>query len=97
MNLIQDKEIIWNDIIVEMKETWGSLTIVLEEKSSVRDFEEHFMVVKKKTINTAIWEKKFMDFIDYKMDQELEENDIKDRILYVSRRYIPSADRGCPY
>ena len=40
------------------------------------------MVDKKNTINTAIWEKKFIDFIDSKMDQELEENDIKDRILY---------------
>ena len=44
------------------------------------------MVDKQKTINRAIWENKFIDFIDSKTDQELEENDIKDRILYVLRR-----------
>ena len=40
------------------------------------------MVDKQKTINKAIWAKKFIDFIDSKTYQELEENDIKDRILY---------------
>ena len=41
------------------------------------------MVEKKKPINRAIWAKKFIDFIDSNIDQELEENEIKDRILYV--------------
>ena len=38
---------------------------------------------KQKTINRAIWERKFIDFIDSKTDQELEENEIKDMILYA--------------
>ena len=83
MTLIQAKEIIWTEIIAEIKANWGYLTIVLEEKISVRYFEEHFMVDKKNTINTTIWAKKFIDFIDSKMDQELEENEIKNRILYA--------------
>ena len=66
-----------------MKATWGSLTIVSEEKSIARDFEDKDMTNKQKTINRAIWENKFIDFIDSKSDQELEENDIKDRILYA--------------
>lgn len=41
------------------------------------------MADKQKTINTTIWVKKFIDFIDSKIDQDLEENEIKHRILYV--------------
>ena len=41
------------------------------------------MADKQKTINRAIWVKKFIDFIDFKIDQELEGNEIKDGILYA--------------
>lgn len=51
-----------------MKEAWESLTNVLEEKSVVRDFEEKSMVDKQKTLNRAIWVKKFNYFIDSKTD-----------------------------
>ena len=83
ITLIQAKDIIWNEIIEEMKAAWGSLTIVSEEKSIVKDFEEQVMADKHKTINRDIWAKRFIDFIDSKTDQELEENDIKDRILLL--------------
>ena len=79
--LIQAKDIIWNDIIVEMKENWGFLTVIVEERSIIRDFEEQAMDDKQKTINKAIWARKFIDFIDSKTDQDLEENEIKDGIL----------------
>ena len=36
------------------------------------------MEYKHKTINKAIWARKFIDFVDSKIDQELEENEIKD-------------------
>ena len=41
------------------------------------------MAYKHKTIHRAIWAKKFIDFIDSKTDQELEENEIKDMISCV--------------
>ena len=39
ISLIQAKDIIQNDIIVEMKAIWGFLTIVAKEKCIIRDFE----------------------------------------------------------
>ena len=41
------------------------------------------MADKQKTIDRAIWERKFINFLDSKTDQELEENEIKDKILYA--------------
>ena len=38
---------------------------------------------KKKENNRAIWARRFIDFIDSKSDQELEENYMQDRILYA--------------
>ena len=57
--------------------------VVAEEKSLIREFDEQVMANRQKTINRAIWEKIFIDFINSKIDQELEENEIKDRILYA--------------
>ena len=66
-----------------MKTIWDFLTVVAEEKSIIKEFEEQVMIDKQKTINWAIWARKFINFIDSKIDQELEENEIKDRILYA--------------
>ena len=68
ITLLQAKDITWNEIIGEMKAARGSLTIVSEEKSIIRDFEEKVMADKQKTINRAIWAKNFIDFIDSKTD-----------------------------
>ena len=40
ISLIQAKDIIWNDIIAEMKTIWDFLTVVAEEKSIIKEFEE---------------------------------------------------------
>ena len=60
-----------------MKIAWESLTIVSEEKSIVRDLQELVMADKQKTLNRALWAKKFIDFINSKIDQEVEENKSK--------------------
>lgn len=83
ISLIQAKDIIWNDIIAEMKTIWDFLTIVVEEKSIIKEFEEQVITEKKKIINRAIWARNCINFIDSKKYQELEENEIKDKILYV--------------
>ena len=83
ITLIQAKDIVWNEIIEVMKTTWESLIIVSEEKSIVRDIQELVVIDKQKTLNRALWAKKFIDFINSKTDQELEENEIKDRTLCV--------------
>lgn len=73
ISLIRVKYIIWNDIISEMKSIWNFLMVVAEEKSLIKDFEEQVMTDKQKTINRAIWARIFIDFINSKTDQELEE------------------------
>ena len=66
-----------------MKSIWDFLMVVAEEKSLIKEFEEQVMADREKIINRAIWAKRFIDFINCKTDQELEENEIKDRILYA--------------
>lgn len=83
ITLIQAKDIVWNEIIEVIKTTWESLIIVSEEKRIVRDLQELVVVDKQKTLNRALWAKKFIDFINSKTYQVLEENEIKDRTLCV--------------
>ena len=66
-----------------MKTIWDFMTVVAEEKSIIKAFEEKFMADKHNTINRAIWARNFINFVYSKTDQELEENEIKYRILYV--------------
>ena len=72
ISLIQEKDIIWNDIISEMKSIWSCLKIVVEEKSLIRECEEPIMTDKQKAINRVIWARRFIEFINSKTDQELE-------------------------
>ena len=81
--MVQAKDIVWNEIIEVMKTSQDSKTIVSEENNIIKYLEELVMEDKHKTLNRALWEKKFIDFINSKIDQELEEHEIKDRKLCV--------------
>ena len=83
LSLIQVKYIIWTDIISEMKSNWCFLMIIANEKSLILECEEPIMSDKKKGINRFIWARRFIDFINSKLDQELEENYMQDRLLYA--------------
>ena len=71
ISLIQAKDIIWNDIISEMKSIWDFLMVVAEERSHIREFGEQVMTDRQKTMNRAILEKRFIEFINSKTDQDL--------------------------
>ena len=71
MSLIQAKDIVWNEIIEVMKTIWESLIIVSEEKSIIRDLQELVLADNHKLLNRALWEKRLIDFVNFKKDQEL--------------------------
>jgi len=83
LSLIQAKDIIWADIISEMKSNWNFLMIVAKEKSFILECEEEIISDKKKAINRANWAKKFINFINSKSDEQLEENYILENFLYA--------------
>ena len=54
-----------------------------EEKSIILDLQELILDDKQNFLNKALWEKRFIDFVNSKTYQELGENEIKDRTLCV--------------
>ena len=68
MSLIQAKDIVWNEIIEVMKTVWESLIILSEEKRIITNLQELILANKQKFLNRALWAKRFIDFVNSKID-----------------------------
>ena len=58
ISLIKAKDIIWGEIISEMKSNWNSLNIVAKEKSLISEHEEEILSKKQTTIKRENWARK---------------------------------------
>ena len=66
-----------------MKSNWNFLNIVAKEKSLISEYEEEILSDKQTAIKRANWASKFINFINSKSDEELEDIGIKDRYFYA--------------
>lgn len=70
MSLIHAREIIWNDIIQQVKVIWDYMLIMVEEKTIVRNLEVIIVSIKEKSQQGSQLAKKMIYFLNSKSFQE---------------------------
>ena len=83
ISLIKAKDIIWNEIILEMQSKWDSMNIIAREKNIVSEHEKELLSEKQASIKRANWARKFINFINAKTDEDLRDMGIQDRYFYA--------------
>jgi len=86
MSLIKARQLVWDEIIQEMNNSWKHITVILEKKFIYADSESSIINSKERSINNSQYALKFIHFLSEKPAEELRPMDIVDMtntIVYI--------------
>jgi len=85
MSLVEARQLIWDEIIFEMKKIWESMNLVAEQKLVVRSIEFFNLSSKNEDIKDAKTTENFMRCLNANSTNKLISMDISDKTKVVMK------------
>lgn len=83
MSLLEDRQLVWDEIIEEMNLNWDHVTLMHEKKVASRDYRQFIMNAKEEGKNNSQISKRFIFFVSERPTEELRPIDVEDRVSVV--------------
>lgn len=79
MTLIEAKQLIWDEITSKMKNRWEHITLVVEQKITIKDTEYFIRFTKEEDVKNAITIEKIISYLNENPTNELRILDVSDK------------------